>query len=67
MRLLLAPKDVMETVPLYVPGAKLYGCTETPRLAGVNPPVLSIESHLPPDETETDAAKLVVPAEIESI
>jgi hypothetical protein len=65
--LLLAPRDPIEIVPVYVPGARLPGSTETLRLAGVVPPALLIDNHPPPKAVDTAAVKLVFPADTESV
>jgi hypothetical protein len=66
--LLLAPNDEIEIVPVYVPGAKPAGCTPTLKLAGVVPPELPSEIHLPPNAgDDADTGKLVFPADTESV
>jgi len=42
-----APEELIETVPLYVPAAKLPGLTETVTLPGVVPLPVAV-SQLPP-------------------
>ena len=65
--LLLAPADTIETVPVYIPGAKVVGCTVTPRVSGVVPPTLLMNSHLPPNAVDADVVKLVFPPDTENV